>query len=442
MIRIVELKERQHRLSENVITVKYKTKDNYTKLADYGAIATKVKEAVRTPFIVKYQTIKDTKVLKFTSGGSFEAYLNRAETNQGEQKTYSYYLTVRSKGNKFDKENFSRLKKFIKDANSNITKDIKWVKSTTDGHNTTKEKEVSLTSDGNNTYNGKYYLCTKSKNSKLISEEFILDLCSEFSNNRWDCKHTFTTDEYKISTKEKYKVDRYKIVFNNRIFTKTPEIIISCFEEVISTPTGLNVVGVVELKNVPNVEYFLQHKNKMFKKKQTPQTRDSKNYSSEHASFHTIIDNVSKLDKYKYELKDVNTSLPMTPPMENYNRQYKLEKRDERTQRTIDTFNLNIKIDKLERELKEIKIDGVVDNVIVDVDFDLDGFYDNFNQVIILPKYNIDVRLNNYYQIRRNMIYKILEVAKENGLKRTSDSIEDYGKCLYIVFTCDSTWNM
>lgn len=432
MIRVKETYDRQFKLNENITTIKYKTKDTYTKLADYNDIANKVTSAKNTPFIVKTETLNGVKILKFTSGGSFEAYLNRVETNVGEQVVYSYYLNVKSSGNKFDNDTLNRLFKFIKDTNNNITRDIKWEKSNTDGRSTTKEKEVSLTSDGKNTYNAKYYLCASNKSTGLITDEFVSALCKAFSINRWDCKHTYTTDEYKISTKEKYKVDKYIIEFNNKLFAKTPKIIISCFKQIVNTQTGLHVAGVVQFENVPNAEYFIQHKNKMFKRNQAPQTRDSKQFSSENASFYTITNIVSK--KYGYVLNDVNTTLPMTPPMEKYNRQYKLEKRNERTQRTINQFNLNDKINKLEKEL--MQIEGVVD-----VEFDLDGFYDDFNQVIFLTKYDIDVRLDNYYQVRREMINNILKIARNNGLKRTGDRIEDYGEWLYFVTSCDESWN-
>lgn len=432
MIRIKELYNKQYKLNENITTIKYKTKDAYTKLADYSDIINKVTSAKNTPFIVNIETINGVKALKLTCG-SFEAYLIRVETNVGEQIMYSYYLNVKSSGNKFDNDSLNRLFKFIKDTNSNITKDIKWEKSNTDGRSTTKEKEVSLTSDGKNTYNAKYYLCTSNKSSGLITDKFISALCNAFIVNRWDCKHTYTTDEYKISTKEKYKVDKYIIEFNNKLFAKTPKIIISCFKQIVNTQTGLHVVGVVQFENVPNAEYFVQHKDKMFKRNQLPQTRDSKQFSSENASFYAITDVVSK--KHGYMLNDVNTTLPMTPPMEKYNRQYKLEKRNERTQRTINQFNLNDKINKLEKEL--MQIEGVVD-----VEFDLDGFYDNLNQVILIPKYDIDVRRNDYYQARREMLYKILSVSKNNGLTRTDDTIEDYGEHLYIVMSCDNTWNV
>ena len=91
---------------------------------------------------------------------------------------------------------------------------------------------------------------------------------------------------------------------------------------------------------------------------------------------------------------------------------------DERQRKTAERFGLTEKIEKLQRELLEIEY-------IEDVDFDLNGFYDNMNQVIFLTKYNIPVSAENYYSLRRKMTEEILETAYENNLKRTEDRIED-----------------
>lgn len=89
-------------------------------------------------------------------------------------------------------------------------------------------------------------------------------------------------------------------------------------------------------------------------------------------------------------------------------------------------LGLTEKIEKLQRELLEIEY-------IEDVDFDLDGFCDNMNEVIFLTKYNIPVSAEKYFSLRRKMVEEILETAARNGLKRTEDRIEDYGTWLYFV---------
>lgn len=101
----------------------------------------------------------------------------------------------------------------------------------------------------------------------------------------------------------------------------------------------------------------------------------------------------------------------------------------DREQRTADAFGITYRVEELKRDL--LAVDGVVD-----VEFDLDGFWDNMGQVIFLPKYSIPVQLEDYYQRRRAMIIRILEVCAKHGLKRSGDRIEDYGEHLYIVTNC------
>lgn len=105
----------------------------------------------------------------------------------------------------------------------------------------------------------------------------------------------------------------------------------------------------------------------------------------------------------------------------------------ERTIKTAKEFSILDRVEKLEREL--LSIDGVTK-----VDFDLDGFYDDIHYVIFLTKYDIPVTLENYFETRQQMVKNILEVANNNGLKRTGDRIEDYGEWFYFVTSCGSRW--
>lgn len=54
--------------------------------------------------------------------------------------------------------------------------------------------------------------------------------------------------------------------------------------------------------------------------------------------------------------------------------------------------------------------------------------------IMLLPGYN-DIPLSDpqYYEKRKQLLKDILRVAKEHGLSRTEDRIEDYGSCWYIV---------
>lgn len=106
----------------------------------------------------------------------------------------------------------------------------------------------------------------------------------------------------------------------------------------------------------------------------------------------------------------------------------------ERTYKIAKEFNIVENVQKLENELLQVK--GVVR-----VEFDLCGFYDNLNQVIFLTKYDIATDSKDYFNQRRELINNVLEVANNNGLKRTEDSIEDYGTHFYFVMRCNKNWS-
>ena len=96
-------------------------------------------------------------------------------------------------------------------------------------------------------------------------------------------------------------------------------------------------------------------------------------------------------------------------------------------------FNILDKCQKLEKDFLRL-------SRITKVEFDLNGLYDNIYQVIILVKYEIPMELGpkKYFRIRTNILKKVLEIAQNNQLIRTDDSIEDYGEYFYIVFDCSS----
>ena len=107
----------------------------------------------------------------------------------------------------------------------------------------------------------------------------------------------------------------------------------------------------------------------------------------------------------------------------------------ERDRRTAKNFKIVDKCEKLENELLQIKR-------VTEVEFDLDGFYDNIHQVIILTKYDIPVTLDNYYEVRRQLLKAVIKVAANNELTRTEDRIEDYGQHFYFVFRCSKNWEL
>lgn len=101
----------------------------------------------------------------------------------------------------------------------------------------------------------------------------------------------------------------------------------------------------------------------------------------------------------------------------------------EHEQRTADAFGITHWVVELKRDLLTI-------NGVVDVEFDLDGYWSDIQQIVFLPKYSIPVHLNDYYQRRRAMIARILEACARHGLTRSGDRIEDYSEHLYIVMNC------
>lgn len=98
-------------------------------------------------------------------------------------------------------------------------------------------------------------------------------------------------------------------------------------------------------------------------------------------------------------------------------------------------FGVDDKIQKLETELREIP------NV-TEVDFDIRGFYDDINYVIFILKYAVPADSEDYFGERKKLIDSALETARQNGLSRTGDRIEDYGEHFYFVTQCDDSWEI
>ena len=107
----------------------------------------------------------------------------------------------------------------------------------------------------------------------------------------------------------------------------------------------------------------------------------------------------------------------------------------ERTQRIIEEYNLNEKIESLTKDLLSIPY-------AVDVEYDLDSFLDNIPQVIFLVKYDIPTSMDacDYYKARQGLIFDVIDTAKPHGLRKSEDMIEDYGEHFYFVFYHDKSW--
>lgn len=100
---------------------------------------------------------------------------------------------------------------------------------------------------------------------------------------------------------------------------------------------------------------------------------------------------------------------------------------------TAKKFGILDKCKSLKRELLQI-------NRVEAIEFDLNGFYSDIYQVIILARYDIPITLENYFETRKEVVKNIIKVAGNYGLTRTEDSIEDYGTTLYFVFRCSKEW--
>ena len=93
---------------------------------------------------------------------------------------------------------------------------------------------------------------------------------------------------------------------------------------------------------------------------------------------------------------------------------------------TAGLYGITERMEKMQREL--LQIEGIKD-----VDFDLSGFLSDIPYVIFLPEYDIDVRLDDYFERRQALLREALQVAAENGMTRTEDRIEDMGAHFFIV---------
>ena len=88
----------------------------------------------------------------------------------------------------------------------------------------------------------------------------------------------------------------------------------------------------------------------------------------------------------------------------------------------------------LENDL--LKIDGISD-----IDFDIDTYGDyDVSQVILAPRYTIDVERSDYYDARRAQLRQVLDVCENHDLHSSGDRIEDQGEHWYIVRKCGVTW--
>lgn len=100
---------------------------------------------------------------------------------------------------------------------------------------------------------------------------------------------------------------------------------------------------------------------------------------------------------------------------------------DIQSMKTAERYGKLNEIEQLEKDLLKVKYCDKVE-------FDLNGFHDNMNQVIILPFYNIKVTDPQFHNKRTKFQFDVIQICIAHKLIRTSDRVEDYGSCLYMVF--------
>lgn len=106
---------------------------------------------------------------------------------------------------------------------------------------------------------------------------------------------------------------------------------------------------------------------------------------------------------------------------------------DKRSERDAKVFGILDQMQSLENDL--MQIDGIEH-----VEYDIRGFGDGLHQVILVPKYAIDVTLPTYYEARRKQLIEIISVCEKHDLFPSGDRIEDMGEHWYIVRSCGNSW--
>lgn len=106
---------------------------------------------------------------------------------------------------------------------------------------------------------------------------------------------------------------------------------------------------------------------------------------------------------------------------------------------TAERFGTLERCRAFEKDLLGIE-DIVPDRFDDGVPFDLDGFYDDIFQVIIVPRYDIRVDRDDYWEARKRLKERVIALAEKYDLRRTGDRIEDHSEHFYFVFCCGESW--
>ena len=106
---------------------------------------------------------------------------------------------------------------------------------------------------------------------------------------------------------------------------------------------------------------------------------------------------------------------------------------------TAERFGILERCRAFEKDLLAIE-DIVPDKHDDGVPFDLSGFYDDIFQVIVVPKYSVQLDRTDYWKARKNLKARVIAVAEKHDLRPAGDLIEDYGEHFYFVFRCGDAW--
>lgn len=107
--------------------------------------------------------------------------------------------------------------------------------------------------------------------------------------------------------------------------------------------------------------------------------------------------------------------------------------KQDRHAQTADRYGIRARLEALEADLLSIP-------AVERVEFDLDSLLDNIPYIILLIKYGIDPRREDYFSARSAMLAQIVRTCTAHDLHSTGDRIEDYGEHYYIVRQQGKSW--
>lgn len=110
-----------------------------------------------------------------------------------------------------------------------------------------------------------------------------------------------------------------------------------------------------------------------------------------------------------------------------------------RDSKIAEQFGILDRCKAFEDSLLKIK-DIVPDKFDDGIPFDLSGFLSNIHHVIIVPKYDIRVDRNDYWEARKQLRESVRALAEKYDLHPSGDRIEDQGTHFYFVFSCGKSW--